>query len=99
MKNTKSILLALCVVFFLGKGTLQAQELKHAEYWTIENNIKDKTYTIVRFYNANDKLVKQQKLEKKYIKLNKRDIRRLNKALVAYNESLTEGEKYIAKRK
>jgi len=75
-----------------------AQELKVAKYWTIENNIKDKSYTIVRYYGENDELVLEKRIEKKFIKLNKRDIRKLNKNLAAYNAGIKK-EAYLTEKK
>tara|TARA_R110000868_G_scaffold285786_1_gene546263 strand:- start:14 stop:328 length:315 start_codon:yes stop_codon:yes gene_type:complete len=75
-----------------------AQQQKAAKYWTIENNIKDKTYTIVRYYGEHDELVLEKRIEKKFIKLNKRDIRKLNKNLAAYNAGIKK-EEYLTRKK
>lgn len=92
-------LFSLIIFFvFAGNSLVHAQENSPAQYWTIENNIKDKSYTIVRYYNDKDQLVFEKVLKNKFIRLNKRDIRKLNKELSAYNEQVGKAT-YVAKRK
>lgn len=104
MNSTRKILTFLFLLtsfWFLNPKAISlanAQQQKAAKYWTIENNIKDKSYTIVRYYGEKDELVYEKRIEKKFIKLNKRDIRKLNKNLAAYNEGIKK-EEYLTKKK
>ncbi|MEQ9285638.1 MAG: hypothetical protein RIG77_01945 [Cyclobacteriaceae bacterium] len=90
--------LAIVFFFFTGINLAKAQQKEAAHYWTIENNIKDKSYTIVRYYNDEDQVVFEKVLKNKFIKLNKRDVRKLNKGLNAYNQQVKQ-DAYLAKRK
>ena len=90
IKTLKSFSAALVVAIILfTTPNVQANEKALlAQYWTIENNVQDRTFTIVRFYNYQDRVVMERKIDGKYIKLNKRDIRRLNKELKAFNSQI-----------
>ena len=95
--STKIAVLSFAVLLFVSTSESFAQTETRAKYWTIENNINDKSFTIVRFYNNYDELVSERKIEGKFLKLNKRDIRRLNKELLAYNVDQTQ-QNYIASK-
>ncbi len=59
-----------------------------AKYWVVESNIYDKTFSIVKFYNDNDVLLIERKIEGKQLKLTRKNIRKLSRELKKYNESL-----------
>ena len=42
-----------------------------AGYWNVETNLTTRDYTIVRFYNAQDQLVYQERLDHLYLNLMK----------------------------
>lgn len=58
-----------------------------ASYWVFENNLNDKSYTVVRFYNYKDEVIHEKKLDGVYLTPKKREIKRLNKEMAQYNAS------------
>ena len=67
MNSTRKVLTFLFLLasfWFLNPKTISlvnAQQQKAAKYWTIENNIKDKTYTIVKYYGEKDEYLTEKK--------------------------------------
>ncbi|HET8861573.1 hypothetical protein [Marivirga sp.] len=56
-------------------------------YWVIETNMNDKSYTIVRFYNANHDLVNEKVIEGYFMSVRKaKDRRKLNRSLKNFTE-------------
>lgn len=53
-------------------------------YWVTESNAYTRNFTIVRFYNEQNQQIFEEKLEGKFLKLNSRNIKRLNRSLKAF---------------
>lgn len=79
MKTTNVFLmtsLMLCVIF-----SANAQSRNDA-FWVIEGNPSLQGYTMIRFYSADRRLLGEERVDKKWINLNRsRNIRRLDKKL------------------
>lgn len=85
---TATIALSLLLIAGTKASDLSKEKEALASYWVVENNIKDKSYTTVKFYNSNDEVVMERKIDGKFLKVNKRDIKRLNKELATFNSDL-----------
>ena len=87
-----SLLFRLSLGLFLLLSTLahaQAQSAAQPGYWNVETNRTTRDYTIVRFYNARDQLVYEERLDGLNLDLRKgnrccrRTSQQLNVALAA----------------
>lgn len=65
MKNSAILRLSALLVCLFLTTLAQAQTAPAAlpGYWNIETNLTTRDYTIVRFYNAQDQLVYQERLD------------------------------------
>jgi hypothetical protein len=52
--------------------------------WVTESNVNTRDYTIVRFYNAQNQQIFEEKLAGKFLTLNSRNIRKLNHSLKVF---------------
>ena len=88
MKNTfKKTLLALLLGASAFTSSLAQQEPITQNYWVVETNLKQRDYSIVRFYNQNHQLIYEEKLNGKYLNISRpRHVKRLNLALSAVSE-------------
>jgi hypothetical protein len=51
-------------------------------YWVVETNLKQRNYSVVRFYNAADELIYEERLEGVYLNIARpKHVKRLNLAL------------------
>lgn len=67
----------LCTVFFIA-ATLNAQSPKVSPtYWVVETNIQQKTYSIVRLYDADNRLVHEVRMEGIYFDVTRSRHRKL----------------------
>jgi hypothetical protein len=52
-------------------------------YWVVETNLKQRNYTIVRFYNSQHTLIYEEKLTNLYLNIRRtKHVKRLNLALM-----------------
>jgi hypothetical protein len=90
MKNLilKSALLLALLSTILSDSSL-AQALPSAKnYWVVETNLKERNFSIVRFYNAANELIYEEKLNGVYLNISRRKhVKRLNLALAQVNEN------------
>ena len=92
MKSKVQFLLTLIfLVVFV--STSNAQK---ATYWVVETNINQKNFTLVKFYDANDVLLDEVKLNGVYLDISRQKHRRkLNELLYKYNwRELVSSRKY-----
>lgn len=57
------LLLALCLLFVSAGAQAQAPAKALPGYWNIETNLSTRDYSIVRFYNGQDELVYEERLQ------------------------------------
>ncbi|GEO05655.1 hypothetical protein AAE02nite_33190 [Adhaeribacter aerolatus] len=82
MKNILKIIwltlvLGVCVI----TGTF-AQQPAGQNYWVVETNLKQRDYSIVRFYNRHNELIYEEKLNNIYLNISRpRHVKKLNLAL------------------
>lgn len=89
MKNNNAMkfkvqffLMLIFFVFFF----IRFSNAQKATYWVVETNIHQKNFTLVKFYDANDALLDEIKLNGVYIDITKQKHRRkLNDLLYRYN--------------
>ncbi|MDB5264016.1 MAG: hypothetical protein JWQ14_3299 [Adhaeribacter sp.] len=82
----ENILKILLLVLLLGCSTLSGSfaqtMLPGQNYWVVETNLKQRDYTLVRFYNQNNELLYEERLTGKYLDISRpRYVKRLNLAL------------------
>ncbi|TLM91779.1 hypothetical protein [Hymenobacter jeollabukensis] len=58
----KTSLLAACFCLLMPAFAL-AQQAPHSGYWNLETNLSTRDYTIVRFYNDQDELLREERLD------------------------------------
>ena len=89
MKNKilKTALVLIILSFGLGEAS-QAQIVHSSEnYWVVETNVHQRNYSIVRFYNAADELIYEERLDGMYLDIKKpKHVKRLNLALAQITE-------------
>ena len=75
MKNTAALRLSL-VLLFLSLAPLAHAQTQPATalrgYWNLETNLTTRDYTIVRFYNGQDQLIYQERLDNVCLDLSRR---------------------------
>ncbi len=85
MKTSKLIATAaLLVAAFALSTATEAKPKKNSlkgAFWTVKTNIITQDHTLVRFYDANDQIMHEETLAGTHVELNKKSIRKLNKAL------------------
>ena len=77
MKNFATLRLSLVLLFLSLASLVQAQTAPAAAnalpgYWNIETNLTTRDYTIVRFYNGQDQLVHEERLDNLCLDLSRR---------------------------
>ncbi len=81
MENERKIRLAL-LVLVIGLAPGAFAQSNTGAYWVIEGNIHKPTYTLIHYYNAKHQLIRDEKLEGKYLDITKRrHVKFLNKKL------------------
>jgi len=102
----KTLILKTAFVFTLLIAGLSQSGLAQAltpakNYWVVETNLKQRDYSIVRFYNAADELIYEEKLEGVYLNIARaKHVKRLNLALQRVTEEpLVAAYKDIANQK
>ena len=89
MKTLLTLRLSLVLFFVLLAAAASAQTASAAPqrgYWNLETNLTTRNHTIVRFYNGQDQLVYEERLDNLCLDLSRRGLcrrtsRRLNVAL------------------
>lgn len=88
-ENKLKVALAVLLITIVQGGFAQVPD---GAYWVIEGNLHNPTYTLIHYYNAQHQLIKDERLEGKYLDITKRkNVKRLNKKLNALKNSKTKG--------
>ncbi len=79
----KTILkLTFLILLIGGAPAVNAQSEYRSAFWTVEGNIKKPNYTIIRFYDAQSLLIKEERVTGKFLDIRKkRNQKLLNKKL------------------
>jgi hypothetical protein len=71
-KTMKNLKLAFLILLIGGASTGSAQSEYRSASWTVEWNIKQPNYTIIRFYDAQSLLIKEEKVIGKFLDIRKK---------------------------
>jgi hypothetical protein len=64
--------LTFLILLIGGASTVNAQSEYRSAFWTVEGNIKQPNYTIIRFYDAQSLLIKEERVTGKFLDIRKK---------------------------
>lgn len=59
------------IILVCGLPTSWAQ-VSTGAYWVVEGNVNQKNYTLIRYYNAQNQLLREESLKGKFLDINKK---------------------------
>jgi hypothetical protein len=89
MKTTVKLLGVAMTILVCGLTSSWAQASTGA-YWVVEGNLNQKNYTLIRYYNAQNQLLREEVLKGKFLDINRRRNRTYLDRRLAYVDSQPE---------
>ena len=69
----KSIMATVMGVLLIGMAQGAFSQSPEEAYWVIEGSLHDPTYTLIHYYDQNGQLIKDERMEGKYLDIKKRN--------------------------
>jgi hypothetical protein len=86
-KYRQALIIILFLIAFIGAfSSAFAQETKDNKqgFWTVETNVKEKTFSIIRFYDDKGNLIYEEEIQGVNLELSAKNKKILDKTLAIY---------------